>query len=167
MWLVPSNTAFSCTKCVGPTIARTDTICIVWGSLTTLMNLSTQSAQQCKCLQFVEITTAYSWTWGCNTQCWVLFYLSEKVDIILLAGRHSWNWRIWFSEVQLKYNTRNEGTQPWKVLLRSVSVYLTQMWSDLGMIPWMAFVHSTLKSCPRHSTEAGQWNGWWWYNRQF
>jgi len=161
---MPSAAAFSRTKCAGPTIAPTGTICILFVSLTTRMNLSTQSAQPWRSLNFVGITTAYSWTWGPNTHCWVILHWVEKVNVALWAGRGSWNWRIWFGGVLLKYNTGKEGICPWKVWSRSFSslcVYCTQMLWASGMIPWLALVYSTLQSSPRCSTDVGQWNGWW------
>jgi hypothetical protein len=57
----------------------------------------------------------------------VYFHLVEKVDIVFLAGRGSRNWTIWFSGVQLKYNTGDEGKGQWKVLSRSLSVSWMQM----------------------------------------
>jgi len=146
---------FSHTKCAGPTIAPTGTICILSLCLTTLMNPSTQSSQPCGSLYFVGITTTYSWGWGRNMHCLVFLHLVEKVDIHFPAATHSWNWRIWFGGVHLKYNTGKEGTRPWKVLSRSLSVYWTQMLYDSGMIPWLASVHSTLQSSPRCSTDVG------------
>jgi len=151
---------FSRTKCAGSTIAPTGTICILSVCLTTRMNPSTQLAQPCWSLYFVGITTTYSWGWWRNIHCWVCLHLLEKVDIDFPAGRHSWNWRIWFGGVQLKYNTWKEGTRPWKVLSRSLSVFWTQMVRDSGMIPWLASVYSTLQSSPRRSTDVGQWHGW-------
>jgi len=157
------NAAFSRTKCAGPTIAPTGTICILFICLTTWMNPSTQSAQPWRSLNFVGITAAYSWGWGRNTHCWVVCHLLEKLDNAFPAGRRSRNWRIWFGGVQEKYSTGREGTHPWKVLSRSFSslcVYWTQMLWDPGMIPWLALVYSTLQSSPRRSTEVGLWNGW-------
>jgi len=160
---MPPNAAFSLTKCAGPTIGPIGTKCILVVCLTTRMNPSTQSAQLWRSLNFVGITTAYSWAWGGNTHCWVVWHLLEKVDNAFPAGRRSWNWTISFGGVQQKYNTGNEGTRPWKVLSRSFSspcVYWTQMLWDSGMIPWLALVYSTLQSSSRHSTEVGLWNGW-------
>jgi len=142
------------------TISLTGTICILSVCLTTRINPSTQSAQPCGSLYFVGITTAYSWTWGRNIHCWDFLHRLEKVDMVFPAGRRSWNWRIWFGGVQLKYNTGKEGTRPWKVLSRSLSVYWTQMSWDSGMSPSLASVYSTLQSSPRRSTDVGQWNGW-------
>jgi len=159
---MPPNTAFSHTKCARPTIAPMGTICILFVCLTTQMNPSTQSAQPWRSLYFVGITTAYSWTWGRNTHCWMILHLLAKVDIAFPAGKCSWNWRIWFGGVQLKYNTGKQGIRPWKGLSRSFSslcVYRTQMLLASGMIPWLALVYSTLQSSPRRSTEVGVWNG--------
>jgi len=167
---MPPDAALSHTKCTGPTIAPTGTICILFVCLTTQMNPSIQSAQPWKSLNFVGITTAYSWAWGCNTHCWVLLHLLEKANIAFPAGRRSWNRRIWFGGVQLKNNTGKDGIRPWKVLLRSFSslcVYWTQMLWASGMIPWLALGFSTLQSSPRRSTEVGLWNGWWLYNSPF
>jgi len=102
---MPPDAAFSRTKCAGPTCAPTGTICILFVSLTTRMNLSTQSAQPWRSLNFVGITTAYSWGWGRNIHCWVVWHHLKKVDNAFPAGRRSWNWRIWFSGVQLRYST--------------------------------------------------------------
>ena len=160
---MPPDAAFSWTKCAGPTTARTGTICIIFIWLTTRMNLPTQSAQPWRSLYFVGITTTYSWAWGRNTHCCVFWHLLRKVHNAFPAGRSSWNWRIWFGGVQLKYHTRKRGICPGKVLSRSFSslcVYWTQMLWASGMIPWLAFVYSTLQSGPRHSTDVGQWNGW-------
>jgi len=131
------------------------------------MNQSTQSAQPCGCLYIVGITTAYSWTWWCNIHCWDFLHHLEKVNMVFPAGRRSWNWRIWFGGVQLKYNTGNEGTRPLKVVSRSQSIYWTQMLWDSGMTPWLASVYSTLQSSPRCSTDVGQWNGWQLYGSPF
>jgi len=160
---MPPDAAFSCTKCVGPTIAPTGTIRILFVCLTTQMNMSTQSPQPWRSLYFVGITTAYSWTWGHNTQCCIVWHLIEKVDNAFPAGRHFWNWRIWFGGVQLKYHTGKEGIRPWKVLSRSFSsicVYWTQMLWASYLIPCLALVYSTLQSSPGRSTDVGQWNGW-------
>jgi len=154
-------------KCAGPTIAPTGTICIITVCLTTWMSQSTQSAEPCRSLYFVWITTAYSWAWGCNIHCWVFLHLLGKVDINSPTGRRSWNWKSWLSGVQLMYNTGNEGTRPWEVSLRSLSLYWTHMLEDSGMISWLALVYSTLQSSPRCSTDVGQWNGWPWYNSPF
>jgi len=164
------DAAFSRTKCARPTIAPMGTICILFVCLTIRMNLPTESAQPWRSLNFVGITSAYSWAWGRDTHCWVIWHLLEKVDNAFPAGRRSWNWRIWFGGVQLKNNTGNERTRPWKVLSRSFSslcVYWTHKLWDSGMIPWLALVYSTLQSSPRHSTEVGLWNGWWYYNSPF
>jgi len=84
--MVP-NAAFSCTKGVGPTIAATGTICIVFVCLTTQMDLLIQSAQPWGSLNFVVITTAYYWTWGHNTHCWICLHLVERVNnAFRLAG---------------------------------------------------------------------------------
>jgi len=131
------------------------------------MNLLTQSAQPCRCLYFVAITTAYSWAWERNIFCWVFLQLVDKVDIITPMGRRSWNWRIWFGGVQLKYDTGTEGSWPWKVLLRLLSIYWTQMLWDSGLITCLALVYSALQSSPRRSTDVGQWNGWRWYHSPF
>jgi len=153
------DTAFSGTKCAGPTIAPAGTIRILSVCLTTPMNLSTQFAQQCGSLYFVGITTAYSWAWGCNINCWVFLHLIEKVDIILPVGRYSWNRRIWCGGVQLKYITGKEGTRLSKVLSRLLCIYWTQMLKDSGMIPWLASVYSTLEPSPSPLQDVGQWNG--------
>jgi hypothetical protein len=79
----------------------------------------------------------------------------------------SWNWRIWFGIVQLKYNTGNKETWPWKVLSRSLPIYWTQMLWDSGMIPWLASGYSTLQSSSRFSTDVGQWHGWRYYDSPF
>jgi len=160
MLSILSDSAFSRTKCASPTIAPTDTICIISVCLTTRMNPSTQPAQPCGSLYFVGITTAYSSTCGRNIHCWVFLDLLENVNIVVPAGRRSRNCRICIRRVQLKYVTGIEGTRPWKVLSRSLSVNWTQMLWDSGMIPWLALVYSTLQSSPRHSTDVGQWNGW-------
>jgi len=160
---MPPDAAFSHTQCSGPTIAPTGTICILFVCLITWMNPWTQLAQPWRFLNFVGITTAYSWAWGHNTHCWVVWHLFEKVDNAFLAGRCSWNWSMWFGGVQLKYNTGKDGSRPWKVLSRSFStlcVCWTQMVWDSGMIPWLALVYSALQSSPRRSTEVGLWNGW-------
>jgi len=144
-------------------LLQTDTLYILFICFTTRMNPSTQSAQPWTSLIFVGITTVYSSTWGRNTHWWVFFHLLKMVDIALPAGRHCWNWRIWFGGVQLKNNTGKEGIRPWSVLSRSfssLSVYWTQLLWALGMIPWLALVYSTLQSSPRCSTDVGQWNGW-------
>jgi len=157
------DAAFSRTKCAGPTIASTGTIYIWFVCLTTRMKPSTQSAKPWRSLYFVGITTAYSAAWGRNTNRWVVWHLLEKVDNAFPAGRRSWNWRIWFGGVQLKYNAAKKGILPWKVLswsFSSLCVYLTQMLWASGMIPWLALVYSTLQSSPRRSTEVGLWNGW-------
>ena len=159
---MPPNAAFSRTKCAGPTIAPMHTICILFVCLTTWTNLSTQSAQSWRALNFVGITTTYSWAWGRNTHCWVFMLLIEKVDNVFPAGRRSWNWGIWLGEVLLKYNTGKQEIQPWKVLSRSFSslcIYCTQMLWASGMNPWLALVYSTLRSSPRRTTEVGLWNG--------
>jgi len=156
------DAAFSNTKRAGPTIAPTGKIRILFVCLATRMNPSTQSAQPWRSLNFVGITTAYSWAWGRNTHCWVVWLLLKKVDNAFPAGRRFWNWTIWFGGVQLKYNTGKEQTRPCKVLSRSFSslcVYWTPMLWDSGMIPWLALVYSTLQSSPRCSTEVGLWNG--------
>jgi len=161
---MPPYAVFSSTKCPGPTIASTGTICIVFVCLTTQMHPSIQSAQPWRCLNFVRITTAYSWAWGHNTPRWVIRQRLEKVDNAFLAGRYSCNLSIWFSGVHLKYNTSQGGIPPRKVLSRSFSSlceYWTQMLWASGMIPWLALVCSTLQSSPRRSTEVGLWNGWW------
>jgi len=148
---MPPDAAFSHLKCAGPTIAPMGTICILFVCLTTRMNPLTQSSPPWRSCNFVEITTVYSWAWGRNTHGWVFLHLLENVDIALPAGRCSWNWRIWFCGVQLKYNTGKEGIRPWKVLSRSLPslcVYWTQMWWASGMIPWLALVYSTLQSSP-------------------
>jgi len=160
---MPPNAAFSRTKCAGPTIAPTRTICILFVCLTTRMKLSTQSVQPWRSLYFVGITTAYSWARGRNTHCWVMLHLLEKVDIAFPAGRRSGNWRIWFGGVQLEDNTGKQAIRPWKVLSRSFSsrcIYCTlTLWAS-GMIPLLALGYSTLQSSPRRSTEVGLWNDW-------
>jgi len=161
---MPPAAAISRTKCAGTTIAATGAICILFVCLTIRINPSTPSAQPWECLNFVGITTTYSWAWGCNTHCWVFLRLLENVDIAVPAGRLFWNWMIWFGGVQLKYNTGKEGIYPWKVISRSFSslcVYWTQMLWASGMTTWLALVYSTLQSSPRRSTEVGLWNGWW------
>ena len=133
-------------------------------SFTTRINPSTQSGQPCNCWYIVGITTVYPWAWGRNTPHWVLLHLLEKVDKAFLAGKRSWNWKIWFGGVQLKYNTGKEGIHPWKVLSRSFSslcVYWTLLLWASSMIPWLALVYSTLPSSLRRSTEVGLWNDWW------
>jgi len=160
---MPPELAFSSTKCACPTIAPTGKMCIIFVCLTTRMNRSKQSAQRCRSLYFDGIITAYSWAWGRNTHWWVILHHLEKVDNAFLAGRRSWNWRIWFGGVQLKYNTGKERIHPWKVLLRSFSslcVYWTHMLWASHIIPWLALVYSTLQSSPKRSTEVRQWNGW-------
>jgi len=160
---MPPDAAFSCTKCAGPAMSPMGTIFILFVCLTTRMNSSTSSAQLWRSLYYVGLTTAYSWAWGHNTQCWVFLHLLEKVENAFPAGRRSWNWRIWCGEVQLVYTTGGEGIHPWKVLWRSFSslcVYWTQMVWASGMILWLALVYSTLQSSPRCSTEVGFWNGW-------
>ena len=161
MLLILSDAAlFSCTKCAGPTIAPKGTICILSVCLTTRMNPPTEAAQPCGSLYFVGITTTYSWGWGHNIHCWVVLHLLENMDIDFPADRYSWNRRIWFGGDQLKYNTGKEGTRPWKMLSRSLSIHWTQMLLDSGMIPWMAFIYCTLQSSPWRSTDIGQWYGW-------
>jgi len=160
---MPPNTASSPTKRVSPTSAPTGIIFILFVCLTTRMNPSTQSVQPWWSLYFDGITTAYAWAGGPNTHPWVFLHLLEKVDNTFPAGRLSWNWMIWFCEVQLKYNTGKEGIRPWKVLSKSFSslcVYWSQMLWAAGMIPWLALVYSTLQSSPRLSTEVGLWDGW-------
>jgi len=155
--------AFSRTNCARPTIALRGTICIMLVCLTTRMNPSIQSAQPWRSLYITGITTTHSWAWGCNTHCWVFTYLSEKVNIAFQACRWSWNWRMWFSGIQRKSNTGTEGFDSCKVLSTSFSslcVFWTEMLWDSGIIPSLAFVHSTLQSSSRTSTEARQWNGW-------
>jgi len=161
---MPPEAAFSRTKCAGPTIVPTGAICIIFVCLPTRMNPSTQSAQSGRSLNFVEITTVYSWAWGRNTHCCFFLHLLEQLNIDLPAGRRFWNWRIWFGGVQLKYNTEKEEICPWKVLSKSFSslwVYWTQMLWSSGMIPWLALLYSTLQSSPRCWTGVGLWNGWW------
>ena len=131
------------------------------------MNQSKTSAQPCGSLYFVGITTTYPWASGCNMHCGVFLRILEKVNIVLPVGRCSWNWRIWFGSVQLRYSTGNDGTPPSKMLLSSVSLYWTHMLWDSGMIPWLALVYSILQSSPRHSTAKGQWNGLRYYNSPF
>jgi len=157
------DAAFSCNKCAGPTIALMGTICILFVCLTTRMNPSTHSVQPWSTLYLVRITTPYAWAWGRNTRCWVFMHLIERVDNAFPTGRKSFNWRIWFGGVQLKYNTWTQGMRPWKVLPRSFSslcLSWTQMLWASGMIPWLALVYSTLQSSPRRSTEVGLWNSW-------
>jgi len=157
------DAAFSRTNCAGRTIAPMGSICILFVCLTTPMSWSTQSAQPWRSLNFVAITTAYSWGWGHSTHRWVCLHLLEKVDFDLPAGRPSWIWRILFGGVQIKYNTGKEAIRPWKVLSRSFSslcIYWTQMLWASGMIPWLALVFSTLQSSPRRSTDVGLWNSW-------
>jgi len=130
---------------------------------TTWINQSTRLTQQSTPLNFVGITTTYSWAWGYNTHSWIFLHLWEDVNIALSARRLSWNWRIWFSGVLLKYNKGKELILPWKVLWRSFSsfcVYWTQMLGASAIFPWLALVYSTLQSSPRCSTEVGQWNDW-------
>jgi len=160
---MPPNAAFSSTKCADQTIASMGSICILFVCLTTQMNLSTQSAQPWRSLYFVGITTVYSWAWGHKTHCWVFLHLLEKVNNAFPGGRRSWNWRIWFGGVQLKYNTGKEWICSSKGLSRSFSslcVYYTQTLWTSGTIPWLALVYSTLQSSPRRSTEVGLWNSW-------
>jgi len=121
------------TKCACPTIASTSTICILSVYLTTRMNPSTQSAPPWRSLNFVGIATAYSWGWGCNTHCWVFWQFLEKVDIVFPVGRGSWNWRMWLGGAQLKYNTANQETWPWKVL--STSAKCKMVW-QLKLNDW-------------------------------
>jgi len=115
MLSILSDGAFSRTKCAGPTIAPTGTICILSVCLTTQMNPSTQLAQPWGLLYFVGITTAYSWASGSNIHSSVFLHLREKVAIVFPAGRRSLNRMIEFGGVQLMYNTGKEGTSPWKV----------------------------------------------------
>jgi len=131
------------------------------------MNPSIQSAQPCRSLHCIGITTVHSWAWGHNVHCWVFLHLLEKFYIIFLVGRCSCNWRTWFGGGQWKYHTGTVGTWPWKMLLRSLSIYLTKMLSDSGMIPWLALVYSTLQSSPRCWTDIGQWDGWQLYDSLF
>jgi len=156
-----SNAAFYCTKCAGPTVAPTGTICIISVCMTTRMNPSAQSAQPCGSLYSVGITTAYFWTRGRNIHCWVFLHILEKVDIDFPVGRLFWHWMIWIGRVQWKYNRRKEGTRPCKVLSKSLSVYWTLMLWDSGMIPRLASVYSILQSNPRCSSDVAQQNGWW------
>jgi len=160
---MPPDAAFFWTKCASPSIAPMGTLCIIFICLTTWMNPSTQSAQPWRSLNFVGISTLYSWAWAQDTHRWVFLHLLQMVDIAFPAGKRSSNWRIWFGGVPLTNNTRKEGISPWKVLSRSFSslfVYWTQMSWASGMIPWLALVYSTLQSSPRRSTEVGLWNGW-------
>jgi len=160
---MPPNAAFSHTKCAAPTIAPTGTICILFVYLTTRMNPSTQSVKPWRSFNFVGITSVYSWAWGRNPHCWVILHLLDNVNVALRAGRRSWNWRICFTGVQLKYNIGKEGIHLWKLLSRSFSalcIYWTQMVWVSGMIPWLALVYSTLQSSLRRSTEVGLWNCW-------
>jgi len=167
---MPPDATFTCTKCAGPTIAPTVTICISVVRLTARIIPLKQSAEPWTSLYFVGISTVYSWAWGHNTYCWVFLHLIEKVDNDFLAGGRVWHWKIWCSRVQLKYITGKEWIGPWKVLSRSFSslcIYWTQMLFASGMIPWLALEYSTLQSSSRCSTEVGLWNGWWWYNSPF
>jgi hypothetical protein len=50
------------------------------------------------------------------------------------------------------------------VILRSLWMYWTEMLWNSGMISLLASVYSTLQFSPRHSTDVGQWNGWWLYH---
>jgi len=100
MLSILSDSAFSHTKCAGPTIALTGTICILSVRLTTQMNPSTRSAQLCRSLYYVRITSTYSWAWGCNIHWGVFVHLIEKFDIIFPAGRCSWKCRIWLGEIK-------------------------------------------------------------------
>ena len=156
---MPPNATFSHTKCSGPTIAQTGTIWILFVCLTTQINPSTVSAQPWRSLCSVEITNVYSQSCGHNIDCWVLLQLFEKVNIIVPAGKCSWNWTIQFGRVQQKYNIGTKVTLPWKVLSRSHSVCCTQMLSDWGIIPRLALVYSTLQSSPKCSTDIWQWKG--------
>jgi len=159
--MLPDATS-SHTICVDPIRTPMGTIWIVFVCLTTRMNPSTQSAQSCGSLYLVLITTVYSWPCEHNTHRWVRLHLVAKVDIAFPAGRHCSNWRIWFSEVPLKWNAGKEGIRPWKGLSRSFSslcVYRTQMLWASEMIHWLVCVFSTLQSCPRCSIEVGLWNG--------
>jgi len=117
-------------------------------------------SQPCRLLYFDWITTAYSWGWGHYFHWWDFLQCWEKVAIMFPAGSRSWHWSVWLGGVQLKYTEGQEGTRPWKVLSRSLSVYWTQMLWDSGMIPWFALVYSTWQSGPRRSTDVRQWNGW-------
>jgi len=157
------NAAFSHTKCVGPTITPTGSICIIFVCWTPRMNPSTQSAQSRRSMYFVGITTAYYSAWRLTTQWWVFLHLFEPVNNASLLGRCSWNHTIWFSGVYQRYNTGKEGICPWKVLLRSFSslcLYWTQILWASCMIPWLALVYSTLQYSPRCSTDISLWNGW-------
>jgi len=154
-----SDDAFSHTNCARLMIAPTSTICILSVCLRCGWTRQEHSAPQCKSSYLVGITTLYSWASGHNIHCGVFWHLWEKVNIVFPAGRHSWHWRIWSGGVQRKNNTGKEGTGPWKVLSRSLSVYWTQMLSDSRISPWFALVYSMLESYPRCSTDVGQWNG--------
>ena len=146
------DAASSHTNSACPTITPRGTLYISFVCSTTQMNLSTHSAQPWRSLNFVGITTAYSWGWGRNIHCWVFLHLLQNIDIALLALRRSWNWRIWFGGVELKNNTGTGGIHSWKVLSRSFSslcIYWTQMFWVSGMICWLAMVCSTLQSGSR------------------
>jgi len=125
------------------------------------MNLSTQSAQLYRSLYFVGITTTNSCAWGHNIYCSVFFHLIKRVNIVIQAHRGFRNWSFWSGAVWEMDCIGKEGTRPWKVLWRSVSIYWTWLLSDSTMITSFAFVYSTLGSTPRCWADIGQWNGWW------
>lgn len=131
----------------------TCTICIVSLSLTTQRKLLTQTAQPCRWVYFVDITTACSWCLECNIHCWVILLLSESVATVFLLAKPFWNWRVWLGGVQFKFNWGKERTQPWMVLSRSQTGYRTQMLSNSCMIPGWASVYFTMQSSKRYCTD--------------
>jgi hypothetical protein len=161
MLSILSDATFSRTRCGGPIVAATGTQCILSVSLTTEMNPSTQSAQPCRPLYCVGITTASGSAWGRNIYWTVFSHLLDQVSTVFPPGRRSCNSGIRFCGVQLQYITGNEGTRPWKVAWRSLSVYCTQMLRDFDVIASLAFASCTSQSSPRGSTHVGQWRGWW------
>jgi hypothetical protein len=85
--MLPPNVAFSCTKVACPTIAPMGTICILFITVITWMNPSIQSAYTWRSVNWVGLTTAFTWAWGYNTHHWVYLHLLERIDISLPAGR--------------------------------------------------------------------------------
>jgi len=82
-----------------------DTRCISLVCFTTRIQLSTQWAKQWDLLFSMGIPTAYTCAWGYNIHYCIFLHLVEKVNIILLAGSQSSNWRISISGVQQRDRT--------------------------------------------------------------
>jgi hypothetical protein len=159
MQSILSDTAFSHTTCTSPTISPIGSFCIISLCLTTRINPSTQSAEICGSMYCVGIAAAYSWIWRCNIHCYVFVNLWEMVNIGILAGISSRNWRIWSRWVQLKYNAGKEQTRPRKVFLRSRCVYWTHMLWDSVTIHSLASVDIRLQI---QSQTLNWWSGVKW-----